>query len=257
MPAPLVIANWKMNGSLEKNARLLNQLLTKLDTLEYLEVGICPPFPYLPQVSDHLSQSRINLGAQNVSAFEAGAYTGEVSAAMLREFGCRYILLGHSERRLLCQESNDQVTAKFEAVLKAELTPVLCVGETLEHRQRGESESVVSTQVQTVLDRVGIQGFANAVIAYEPVWAIGTGETATPEQAQAVHAQIRRILAGHDAAIANQLHILYGGSVNAANAQTLFSQKDVDGGLVGGASLEANAFLEICKAAHPGTHFDL
>jgi triosephosphate isomerase len=238
-----------MNGSLKTNAKLLNQLLTKLDTLEHVDVGICPPFPYLPQVSDHLSQSRVNLGAQNVSAYAAGAYTGEISTAMLRELGCRYVLLGHSERRRLFQESNIQLAAKFETVLNAELTPVLCVGETLEHRQRGETESVVSTQIQSVLDRVGIQGFANAVIAYEPVWAIGAGKPATPEQAQAVHAHIRRLLAGRNTAIANQLRILYGGSVNAANAQSLFSQKDVDGGLVGGASLEANAFLEICKAA--------
>ncbi|WP_341938198.1 triose-phosphate isomerase [Marinimicrobium sp. C2-29] len=249
MPAPMVIANWKMNGSLIGNASLLHQILSGSDAFEHLEVGICPPFPYLEQVSEQVSHSRINLGAQNVSAFQSGAYTGETSAAMLKDLGCRYVLLGHSERRQLFQESDHQVAAKFEAALSAGLQPVLCIGETLEQRQREETGRVVSTQIQSVIDHVGIQGFTNAVIAYEPVWAIGTGQTATPEQAQEVHAHIRQLLTGYDASIASQVHILYGGSVNAANARSLFSQKDIDGGLVGGASLKPNDFLDICRSA--------
>lgn len=236
------------DGSLATNAKLIQQLLTQINVLEGVEIVICPPYTYLTQVGVQLSPSRVKLGAQNVSAFDAGAYTGEVSTAMLGEFGCSYVLLGHSERRSLFQESNDQVASKFEAALNAKLTPVLCVGETLEQRQRDETQLVVSTQIKTVLDRVGIQGFANAVIAYEPIWAIGTGETATPEQAQTVHIQIRCQLAEHDVKIANRLQILYGGSVNAGNAQALFSQRDIEGGLIGGASLDADAFLQICKA---------
>lgn len=249
MPEPMVLANWKMNGSLVENASLLHQILSDSDAFDHLDVGICPPFPYLEQVCEQISHSRIKLGAQNVSAFRSGAYTGETSAAMLKDLGCQFVLLGHSERRQLFQESNDQVAAKFESALSAGLKPVLCIGETLEQRQREETEWVVSKQIQSVVDHVGIQGFTNAVIAYEPVWAIGTGKTATPEQAQEVHAYIRQLLAGYDAAIAAQVHILYGGSVNAANARSLFSQEDIDGGLVGGASLKPKDFLDICRSA--------
>lgn len=248
MRQPIIIGNWKMNGALAVNTKLIKKVLSQINLIERVDIVICPPYTHLAQVDEQLSQSRVKLGAQNVSAFDAGAYTGEISASMLCEFNCSYVLLGHSERRSLFQESNEQVASKFEAALNARLIPVLCVGETLEQRQRDETLSVVSTQIKTVLDRVGIQSFASAVIAYEPIWAIGTGETATPEQAQTVHAQIRCQLAEYDVEIAHSIQVIYGGSVNADNAQALFSQKDIDGGLIGGASLDANAFLQISLA---------
>lgn len=246
---PLVIGNWKMHGSLAANKDLIGFLTGYLHSSNPVSISVCPPYPYLASICAQLSGSAIQLGAQTLCAFESGAYTGEVSGAMLKDLGCQYVLVGHSERRSLYGETDDEVAAKFEAVSRADMIPVLCVGETLEERETGLTEGVVSQQIDAVLNKVGIKGFCNAVIAYEPIWAIGTGLTASSEQAQDVHAMIRQKLADLDTEIAMKLQILYGGSVKADNADALFSQQDVDGGLVGGASLDAEAFLKICLAA--------
>lgn len=244
----LVIGNWKMNGSSAANAALLRSLLPVISSLEGVEVALCPPFPYLSTVADLLDDSDVALGAQNLSTELSGAYTGEVSGAMLRDIGSRFVLVGHSERRALYAEDDACVAKKFTAALQSGLIPVLCVGETLAQRQSGETQAIVTTQLRAVLDAVGIDELAKGVIAYEPVWAIGTGETATPEQAQAVHRHIRQWLADHDCAAAD-CKILYGGSVKADNAERLFNQPDIDGGLIGGASLDAMSFTAICQAA--------
>jgi len=249
MRRKLVIGNWKMNGSLRSNAELLHELLPQLAALEGVEVAVCPPFPYLAQVATLLEGSAVALGAQNLNVVEKGAFTGEVGGGMLRELGCRYVLVGHSERRSLYGECDEVVAEKFASALKAGLVPVLCVGETQAQRRQGKTDQVVSAQLQAVLRRSGIQGLAKGVIAYEPVWAIGTGETASPEQAQTVHRHIRALLGEFDRAQAEVTPILYGGSVKADNAAALFAQPDIDGGLIGGASLEAPAFLDICRAA--------
>ncbi len=249
MRQPLIIANWKMNGCQTANARLLGDLLPRLNPIGGIKTALCPPFPYLVSVAERLSTSPVALGAQNVNAAEAGAYTGEVSPPMLRDLGCQYVLVGHSERRALYGESNADVAMKFEALLSASLTPVLCVGETLEERRLNQTSDVVSQQLEAVLEQVGIQGFKNAVIAYEPVWAIGTGQTATPEQAEEVHAAIREQLSELNRPIAQDLRIIYGGSVKGTNAEALFAQPNIDGGLVGGASLDAQEFATICRAA--------
>jgi triosephosphate isomerase len=248
MKQVLIIGNWKMNGTLVENEKLLNTISALSDLSYNVEVVVCPPSIYMAQVSQQLSQSKIKYGAQNVSAYESGAYTGEVSTTMLHEFGCSYVLLGHSERRSLYHESDAQVANKFIAAVEAKIIPVLCVGETLSQRQSDETFLVIAKQISTVIGQVGIKAFEHAVIAYEPVWAIGTGETASPEQAQAVHAQIRHQLAEHDIHIAKNIQVIYGGSVNADNAKSLFAQQDIDGALVGGASLKADAFINICKA---------
>lgn len=249
MTSKLVIANWKMNGLSQANSQLLGDLLPGLARLPDVRVAVCPPFPYLTQVALLLAETDLSLGAQNLSHLAKGAYTGEVSGEMLGDLGCRYVLVGHSERRSLYGEGDDLVAFKFEAALDAGLVPVLCVGETLAQRRDGETFSVVNAQLQAVLSRVGAKRLAEGVIAYEPVWAIGTGETATPAQAQEVHQQIRRILAEEDPFAAGAIDILYGGSVKADNAEDLFKQPDIDGGLIGGASLDAFAFLAICRAA--------
>ncbi len=249
MIQPLVIANWKMNGSAQINGRLLDQLLPGLSELHGVRIALCPPFPYLSQVGQSMAANPVRLGAQNVNAETSGAFTGEVSPLMLRELGCQYVLLGHSERRNLFGETDAEVAAKFAATLEAGLTPVLCVGETLAQRRDQITEQVVETQIEAVLERVGIQGFKRAVIAYEPVWAIGTGETASPEQAQQVHGYIRQLLCGYNAAIGSSVQLLYGGSVKADNAEALFKESDINGGLIGGASLDAVAFIQICQAA--------
>ncbi|MDV7210966.1 triose-phosphate isomerase [Azotobacter beijerinckii] len=249
MSGKRVIGNWKMNGSLDANRRLLQELLPPLAALTGVEVAVCPPFPYLAQVGALLEGSGVALGAQNLHAAEKGAFTGEVGAGMLKELGCRYVLVGHSERRSLFGESDELVAEKFEAALAAGLLPVLCVGETLAQRRDGSTEAVIAAQVRAVLQRVGIAGIATGVVAYEPVWAIGTGETASPEQAQAVHRQIRTLLGEADRELAAATSLLYGGSVKADNAAALFAQPDIDGGLIGGASLEAASFLAICQAA--------
>jgi triosephosphate isomerase (TIM) len=243
-----------MNGNLASNQGLLQSLAEGLSRVAGVKCAVCAPFPYLAQVQQSLSGSGIAWGAQNVSQFDSGAYTGEVSGAMLVDFGCRYVIVGHSELRTLFGETNGIVAQKYEAALKAGLTPIFCVGETLAQREAGDTESVIAAQLDAVLERSGALSFAHAVIAYEPVWAIGTGKTASPEQAQGVHAFIRNRLAQHDAAIAGDVQILYGGSVKGANAAELFGMPDIDGGLIGGASLDANEMLTICRAAvHTGS----
>jgi triosephosphate isomerase len=248
MRARFVAGNWKMNGSLRANMGLLDTLKAGLKKSENLDYAVCAPFPYLAQVSAALSGGAIAWGAQNLSEHDSGAYTGEVSGAMLREFGCRYAIVGHSERRALYGEDDARVAAKFIAARRAGLTPILCVGETLAQRERGETESVVGRQLDAVVEAAGAAALANAVLAYEPVWAIGTGRNATPQQAQEVHAFARKRLAARDRALAG-LTILYGGSVKPGNAKDLFAMPDIDGGLIGGASLVAEDFIAICAAA--------
>ncbi|MEX0638516.1 MAG: triose-phosphate isomerase [Burkholderiales bacterium] len=234
MRARLVAGNWKMHGSLAANAALLDAFVAG-----GVGCAVCVPFPYLAQAAERLRGTRIAWGAQNLSEHASGAYTGEVSAAMLGEFGCRYVLVGHSERRQIYGETDAQVAAKFAAARAGDITPILCVGETLPEREAGRTQEVVARQLDAVVARGGI---GDAVVAYEPVWAIGTGRTATPEQAQEVHAFLRRRLSASTT-------ILYGGSVKPGNAAAIFGMPDVDGGLIGGASLVAGDFIAICRAA--------
>lgn len=245
---PLVAGNWKMHGSRAENTVLLNALLAQLDASQ-VEVMVCPPFAYLAEIAARLADSAIAVGAQSVCAEALGAFTGEVSAAMLKDVGCRYVLVGHSERRNLYHEDSALVARKFVAAQSGQLIPVLCVGETLAQREAGATFAVIREQLDAVVSVAGMAALASAVVAYEPVWAIGTGRNATPEQAQEVHAFIRQSLAARDAGVAAAMRIVYGGSVKAANAAELFAQPDVDGGLVGGASLNADEFLKICAAA--------
>jgi len=252
MRRKLVAGNWKMHGSLPENEALLSALRAGIAAQAAAQCAVCVPFPYLAQVSGVLAGSAIAWGAQDVSEHPKGAYTGEVSAPMLREFGCRYAIVGHSERRALHAEDSKLVARKLRAAQSAGLTPIVCVGETLAQRESGVTERVVAEQLDAVTSEVGGDAWSKAVIAYEPVWAIGTGKTASPDQAQAVHRFIRGRIAGVDAATAENLQILYGGSVKAANASELFAMPDIDGGLVGGASLDAKEFLAICTAAAGG-----
>jgi triosephosphate isomerase len=249
MRQPLVAGNWKMHGSRAENASLVSGLLDLLQPDKRAEILLCPPFPYLMETGRLLKDSGVALGAQSVCAESQGAFTGEVSAAMLKDVGCRYVLVGHSERRQLFGERDALVARKFVAAQGQALVPVLCVGETLEEREGGQTTSVVSRQLEAVLAVTGVQALARAVIAYEPVWAIGTGRTASPEQAQEVHAMIRAKVTELDATIGGSVRILYGGSVKASNAQELFAMPDIDGGLVGGASLKADEFARICAGA--------
>ena len=245
----LLAGNWKMNGDKAMIDRLLKDLLTGLAGPERVEMAVFPPFPYLQHTQKILQGTSIAWGGQTLNPAAQGAHTGEVCASMLRDFGCRYVLVGHSERRTLHGESDTEVALRFEAAQKGGLEPVLCVGETLAERERGETRQVVTRQVNAVLDRCGIDSFAAATIAYEPVWAIGSGKTASPDQAQEIHEFIRDKLRVRDDTIAAQIRILYGGSVNGGNAADLFARKDIDGGLVGGASLKAEDFLAIRDAA--------
>lgn len=245
----LVAGNWKMHGSREANRRLLSEVLAGMPRAGNVEIAVCVPYPYLGQAAEALAGTPVAWGAQNVSEHAQGAYTGEVSAAMLAEFGCRYVIVGHSERRQLYGETDAQVAAKFAAVQAAGMVPVLCVGETLEERDAGRTEQTVARQMDAVLAATSPQAFASAVLAYEPVWAIGTGRNATPQQAQDVHAFLRNRLAARDRGVAAGLRILYGGSVKPANAGAIFAMPDVDGGLIGGASLVATDFLAIAAAA--------
>jgi triosephosphate isomerase (TIM) len=245
----LVAGNWKMNGSGAANAALVDGIIAGAPASDRVELLVCPPYPYLAAVGAKLAGSGVRLGAQDVSEHESGAYTGEVAPAMLRDVGCEYVIVGHSERRALYGESSARVAAKFAAAQAAGLTPILCVGETLEQRDAGSTEAVVGEQLAAVLDSSGVNAFDAAVIAYEPVWAIGTGRTATPDQAQAVHAHIRGLVAGHDQEVAGRVQILYGGSVKGDNAAGLFGMPDIDGGLIGGASLKSVDFLAIADAA--------
>jgi triosephosphate isomerase (TIM) len=245
MRRKLVIGNWKMNGSRAANTELLAAL--KANGPWVAEVAVCAPFPYLADVALSLQGDGMAWGAQDCSPFESGAYTGEVSAPMLAEFGCRYVLVGHSERRAFHAESDQLVADKAKVALAHRLTPVVCVGETLAEREAGQTETVVKRQLSAVIHTLA-HCISQVVVAYEPVWAIGTGKTASPEQAQAVHALLRAQL--HAASEkAGEMKILYGGSVKADNAATLFAQADIDGGLIGGASLKAADFTAICRAA--------
>ena len=242
----LVVANWKMNGSLSSNRELVEGFLNCWGAGNgKTAVALCPPAVYLSQVSGLLQASDVELGAQDVSSASSGAYTGEVSAEMLAEMGCSYALVGHSERREYHAESNDLVAAKFAAVQQQGLIPILCVGETLEQREAEQTLAVIGEQLRVVMECVGESAMENAVVAYEPVWAIGTGLTATPEQAQQVHEFIRRQLGD----VGSKVKVLYGGSVKPSNAAELFGQKDIDGALVGGASLNSEDFFSICSAA--------
>jgi triosephosphate isomerase (TIM) len=244
----LVAGNWKMYGSLAGNLSLLTAIRAGAATLG-AELAVCVPYPYLGQVQSVLAGGKVAWGAQDLSEHAEGAFTGEVSAAMLKEFGCRYTLVGHSERRLFYGDTDAVVAAKFDAALKSGLIPILCVGETLAEREAKVTAQVVTRQLDAIIAGSGVGGFGRAVVAYEPVWAIGTGRTATPAQAQEVHALIRARVARDSAAIAGGLQILYGGSVKPGNAKELFGQADIDGGLIGGASLVANDFLAIGAAS--------
>ena len=246
----LIAGNWKMNGSLAANAELLKGLLEQQSRHPDIDMLVCPPTIYIESVHREIGGDAILLGAQNLSdQTKPGAFTGEALGTMLAELGCRYVIVGHSERRALYHEDDATVARKFAAAQIAGLIPILCVGETLEQRDSGVTEAVLGRQLGAVLAASGIAAFAKAVIAYEPVWAIGTGRTASPEQAQAAHAYLRGQLATQDAKIANSTQLLYGGSVKADNAAALLSCADVDGGLIGGASLKAAEFLAICAAA--------
>ena len=248
MRSQWVIGNWKMNGSLSANAELLNELLVGMTTQGAARMGVCVPYPYLAQVQAALNGSVIAFGAQNLSDKASGAYTGEVSVAMLKDFGVQLVLIGHSERRSLYGEDDALVAEKTRVALEAGLTPVVCVGETLDERESGQAQAVVLRQLKAVADVIGVSGLKRSILAYEPVWAIGTGKTASPEQAQEVHAWIRAALRELDAAMAEEMTILYGGSVKASNAQEIFAQADVDDGLIGGAALVAQDFLTIYRA---------
>jgi triosephosphate isomerase (TIM) len=247
----LVAANWKMNGRGAQIASLSQALVAGLADISPLEVVICPPGVYLGQVRDALRGSALELGAQNVHQEASGAFTGEIAAPMLKDFDCTYVIVGHSERRQYCGETDEVVAAKFVAAQANGLKPILCVGESAAQRDAGSTEAIVKRQVQAVLQVAGVAAFADAVIAYEPVWAIGTGRAATADNAQAVHAVIRQLIAQQDAGakakeVAGSLRIIYGGSVSAANARELSAAPDVDGALVGGASLVAEEFSAIC-----------
>jgi triosephosphate isomerase len=243
-----VAGNWKMHGSLAVNLGLLHAVRTGVEGLA-AQVAVCVPYPYLAQAQAVLGGSAVAWGAQDVSEHAQGAYTGEVSATMLTDFGCRYAIVGHSERRSFYGDTDAVVAAKTAAALAANLVPIVCVGETLAEREANVTAQVVTRQLDAVIARIGVAALAKAVVAYEPVWAIGTGKTASAAQAQEVHALLRARVAQADAGVAAGLQILYGGSVKPGNAKELFSQPDIDGGLIGGAALVAADFIGICAAA--------
>ena len=248
MRRPIVAGNWKMHGTRTENARLIEEIISGYPAEPAAECIVCPPYVYLQEVGRLLRESAILIGAQDVCADAQGAFTGEVSATMLKDVGCQYVIVGHSERRLLYRESDQLVARKFAAAHARALVPIFCVGEQLADRETGRTRDVVARQLDAVLELCGAQALQGAVIAYEPVWAIGTGRNATPEQAQEVHAFIRARIAARDATIASATRILYGGSVKASNAAELFAMPDVDGGLIGGASLKSDEFLAILAA---------
>jgi triosephosphate isomerase len=249
MRSKYVVGNWKLNGSVPGNETLLRAILKQVTQQPVCHLAVCVPAPYLAQVRGLLEGTPVAWGGQDVSRFEKGAYTGDVSAAMFAEFGSRYAIVGHSERRSVFGDSDAVVAEKHAAARKAGLTPIFCVGETLEERERGVTEEVLARQLDAVLDQQGVKAFEGVLVAYEPVWAIGTGRTATAAQAQEAHAFLRGRVAGKDAQVASKLPILYGGSVKGANAAELFAMPDVDGGLIGGASLVADEFVAIWRAA--------
>ena len=247
MRKTIVAGNWKMNASKDSVESLVTDILSGASDVS-AEIIVCAPFPYLSQVEALIEGSNLMLGAQNLNLNASGAFTGEVSAEMIKDFGANHVIVGHSERRSLYGETSEIVAEKTKAAIDSGLTPILCLGESLDQRESGKTESVVSEQLNKVIKMVGIEAFNNIIIAYEPVWAIGTGMTATPEQAQAVHKFIRDLLASSSQDIADKTAILYGGSMNASNAVELISCADIDGGLIGGAALKAEDFLQICKA---------
>ena len=249
MRRPLVAGNWKMNGSRTESAALLDGLRKGVSAASRAEVAVCPPYILIPLAAEKLAGSPVAWGGQNLSVHKSGAYTGEISGPMLRDYGCTYVIVGHSERRTLYGETDAMVAEKYGAAQGAGLIPILCVGETLQEREANQTEAVVARQLDAVLDQHGIGSFKNAVIAYEPVWAIGTGKTATPQQAQEVHRFIRSRLTVRDKTVAENTRILYGGSMKGSNAKELLAEPDIDGGLIGGASLQAEEFLTICRAA--------
>ena len=243
----IVAGNWKMNASKETVNTLIMGILSGMAEVDS-NVIVCAPSPYMSQVEALITHSQLHLGAQDLNVNASGAFTGEVSADMIKDFGAQYVIVGHSERRSLYGETDEVVAHKVQAALENDLTPLFCIGETLEERESGNMEAVVSRQIQAVIDRVGIDAFKNIIIAYEPVWAIGTGVTASPQQAQDAHAFIRSMLAQNNESVAQATPILYGGSMNPGNAAELIGCEDIDGGLIGGASLKAEDFLQICKA---------
>jgi len=249
MRRPIVVGNWKMHGARIENARLIEELGTRYPSDPAADCAVCPPFVYLQEVGRLLRDTPIGLGGQDVCADAQGAFTGEISAAMLKDVGCEYAIVGHSERRTLYRETDEMVARKFAAAHSKALVPILCVGEQLSERETGRTAEVVQRQLDVVLELCGVETLGHGIIAYEPVWAIGTGRNATPQQAQEVHALIRARIAARNGRIAADTRILYGGSVKASNAAELFAMPDVDGGLIGGASLKADEFLAILAAA--------
>ena len=250
MRSKLVAGNWKLNGTRDSIQALMQNIVAGMDGLNQVAVAVCPPYVYIPMVETLIANTAIKLGAQDVAEQMQGAFTGEVSAPMLKEFACQYVIVGHSERRALFGEKDADTARKFAAARTQGLIPILCVGESLEEREQGITEQVVARQLDAVIELEGIEALTEAVIAYEPVWAIGTGKTASPEQAQAVHAFIRAKLSALNSAVAEKVQILYGGSVKGSNAAELFAMPDIDGGLIGGASLDAQEFLAICRAGN-------
>lgn len=246
----LVVGNWKMYGSLVSNKALLESLVTGLYKYRQADYAVCVPHPYLAQAQSILEGTNIAWGGQNMHQFEGGAFTGSVAPHMLVDFGCRYVIIGHSERRGLCHEDDEIISTKFEAAVKDGMTPILCLGETRDEHEAGKAEEVVARQLDAVLTRMGAEGIANGVLAYEPVWAIGTGRGATPQEAQHMHAFIRNRVANLDRVVAARLRIIHGGSVRVINAAQLLAMSDIDGALVGNASLVAEQFIAICRAAN-------
>jgi triosephosphate isomerase len=247
MRKTLVAGNWKLNGSKDSIQELLKGILAGMAEAK-TDVAVCAPYIYIPLVEEILSGTDVGYGSESISEHDSGAFTGEIAGSMLKEFSCQYAIVGHSERRTLFGEQDADTANKFAAARKHGLTPILCIGELLEERENGTTEEVVARQLDAVIELEGIEALNDAVIAYEPVWAIGTGMTASPQQAQDVHAFIRAKIAKRDEAVAEKVQILYGGSVNGGNADELFAMEDIDGGLIGGASLKAEDFLAICKA---------
>jgi triosephosphate isomerase (TIM) len=248
MRRPFIAGNWKMNGTKAEAADLIRGILAGASAMQKVEIAVCPPFPYLYIAEQMLAGTAIAWGSQDVSREEAGAFTGQVSAPMLKDFGCRYAIVGHSERRQFNAETDAIIARKYARAVAIGITPILCVGETLDEREGGKTEEVVARHIDAVLELGGVEAYAAGVVAYEPVWAIGTGVTATPEQAQEVHAFLRERIAAKNKDVAEGLRILYGGSMKPGNAAELIGQADIDGGLIGGAALKAADFLAICQA---------
>ena len=244
----LVAGNWKMNGDLAMSSTLIKELVENVENLDEVTLMVCPPFPLLGSVSQQIKGTPILLGSQNLSEFSNGAYTGETSASMLKDIGCQYVIIGHSERRVMMQENNKMVAAKFLTAVDNDLIPIICVGETREEKEQGLTRQVIHEQLNSITNNDNIELLDKSVIAYEPVWAIGSGLSASPNEAQDAHSFIRSIISSNSEKIAGKIQIIYGGSVTTKNASELFSMPDIDGGLIGGASLDASEFLSIARA---------